>query len=115
MESAVSHYALCDVVKHIYIIWSESSAPPERFTAKFAGRSHPTISFLVQTKDSLNNRFRPLDGLPHTDGIFAVDDDMRVSCDDLSLGYEVNLFFEIHSCSYAYFIGYIFVHLGLAQ
>jgi Glycosyl transferase family 64 domain len=39
-------------------------------------------------EDSLNNRFKPLEG-PHTDTIFAVDDDIRVPCVQLSLGYEV--------------------------
>lgn len=46
------------------------------------------MTFRVETVDSLNNRFRPLDG-PHNDAIFSVDDDMRVSCEDLSLAYDV--------------------------
>ena len=41
----------------------------------------------MHTVDSLNNRFLPISG-PHTEAIFSVDDDMRVSCEDLSLAYE---------------------------
>ncbi len=44
--------------------------------------------FNVQEKDSLNNRFRPLQG-PHFDAILSVDDDMRIPCADLNLAYEV--------------------------
>ena len=46
------------------------------------------MSFITFEKDSLNNRFKPLSG-PHSDAIFTVDDDMRVPCSELSLGYEV--------------------------
>jgi hypothetical protein len=42
----------------------------------------------MQSQDSLNTRFKPIEG-PHTDSIFTVDDDMRVSCQDLGIGYEV--------------------------
>jgi Glycosyl transferase family 64 domain len=44
--------------------------------------------FSIQSVDSLNSRFKPLEG-PHTDAIFAVDDDMRVPCSDLDVGFEV--------------------------
>lgn len=42
----------------------------------------------MQETGSLNNRFRPLDG-PHLDAVLSVDDDMRISCGDLNLAYDV--------------------------
>ena len=36
----------------------------------------------------MNNRFKPISD-EHTNAIFTVDDDMRVPCTELSLGYEV--------------------------
>jgi len=88
MLDATEHYRSCLLVKHIYIIWSESQPPPERISAKFQGWKHPTVDFLRQDVDSLNNRFKPLPGA-RTDAIFSVDDDMRVDCEDLNLAYEV--------------------------
>jgi hypothetical protein len=46
------------------------------------------VNFTIHFNDSLNNRFKPLDG-PHTNAIFSVDDDMRVSCKELDLAHEV--------------------------
>lgn len=46
------------------------------------------VSFVTHTMDSLNNRFKPLDSLPHQNAIFAVDDDIRVPCRELGLGFE---------------------------
>lgn len=46
------------------------------------------VFFDVQEKDSLNNRFKPIEG-PHTDAILSVDDDMRIPCVDLNLAYDV--------------------------
>eukprot|EP01032_Pedospumella_encystans_P012368 gene12368-14316_t len=88
MLEAIDHYKRCPVVKHIYVVWSEKDPPPERIKAKFEGKVHPSVTFRVETEDSLNSRFRPIDG-PHNDAIFSVDDDMRVPCADLDLAYEV--------------------------
>ena len=87
MQEAVEHYAKCPITKYVYIIWSEKNPPPERITAKYAHVRRPQIFFSSHAKDSLNNRFKPL-LKGHTDAIFAVDDDMRVSCGDLELAYE---------------------------
>jgi hypothetical protein len=46
------------------------------------------VDFRIETVDSLNSRFRPIEG-PHNDAIFSVDDDMRVPCEDLMLAHEV--------------------------
>lgn len=87
MKGAVEHYTRCNVVKYIYIIWSEETLPSEALKSNFAARKHPEIGFSIQKVDSLNTRFKPIEDA-HTDAIFAVDDDMRVSCKDLELGYE---------------------------
>lgn len=88
MEEAIDHYSKCNIVKYVYVVWSEPDPPTEAMISKFSSRSHPWVIFDIHKQDSLNNRFKPLPN-PHTDSIFAVDDDMRVSCDDLALGYEV--------------------------
>ena len=48
------------------------------------------IQVIIDKHDinSLNNRFKPLPE-PHTDGIFAVDDDMRVPCPELDFAFDV--------------------------
>eukprot|EP01034_Spumella_vulgaris_P033936 gene33936-41857_t len=46
------------------------------------------VNFIIQKNDSLNSRFKPLQG-PHFDAILSVDDDMRIPCEDLNLAYEV--------------------------
>lgn len=89
MQDAVEFYASCELTKFIYVIWSDNKPPPQRITAKYANIHHPKITFDQQPIDSLNNRFKPITSGDHTDCIFAVDDDMRVSCNDLSLAYEV--------------------------
>lgn len=88
MSEGVSFYSKCDLVENIHVIWSEKNSPPEEIRKKFATQAHPQVFFDIQDVDSLNSRFKPLTG-PHTDAIFTVDDDMRVSCKDLGLGYEV--------------------------
>lgn len=89
VEDAIDFYAQCEVVKHIFVIWSDSSkAPPQKLTNKFSNWKSPSVTFQLMSTASLNNRFKPLQG-PHTAGIFAVDDDMRVPCEDIALGFEV--------------------------
>jgi hypothetical protein len=50
--------------------------------------SSSQVSFIAHEVDSLNNRFMPLGYLPHRDAIFTVDDDIRVPCHELGLGFE---------------------------
>lgn len=86
MESAIDHYSKCSIVKYITVIWSEKKSPPTRLKKKY-GRSNTNVFFSLNKVDSLNSRFIPLN-TPHTDAIFTVDDDIRVDCEDLELGYE---------------------------
>jgi hypothetical protein len=88
MTDAIDHYKRCKLVGNFHIVWSEKTPPPTNLVAQYAMHSSPKIVFDVHTIDSLNNRFKPLNG-SFTDAIFSVDDDMRVSCADLNLAYEV--------------------------
>lgn len=88
LDDAVEYYAQCDLVKHVKIVWSEQALPPARLTAKYAKWKMPMVAFERHDSDSLNNRFKPLQ-TEHTDAIFAVDDDMRVPCQDLDTAFEV--------------------------
>ena len=88
LESSLNYYVTCPLVKYIYIIWNEDSIPPS-LTDKYSHiKGSPNIQYIIHKSDSLNNRFKPIDG-PHTDGIFTVDDDMRIPCSDLALAHEV--------------------------
>jgi len=99
LENALAHYSKCDYVKYIHVVWCESKLPPERLIQRFSPLKNPTIYFDV-LEDSLNNRFSPLQEGTYTDGIFSVDDDIRVSCQDLKLTHEVVLKYSnlFHIC-----------------
>lgn len=88
LEDAIDYYSQCDLVKYIYIIWSEKQPPTESIIMKYEKFIEPKVIFSTQEIDSLNNRFKPLTQT-YTDSIFTVDDDMRVNCKDLHTGYEV--------------------------
>jgi hypothetical protein len=88
VQDSIEFYAQCEIVKHVYVIWSESQPPPLKLTSKYGNWKTPTVQFQREATGSLNNRFKPLQG-PHTTGIFSIDDDVRVPCDDLALGFEV--------------------------
>ena len=40
---AIDHYSSCPLIKHIYVVWSEKEAPPQRILAKFTNKAHPTV------------------------------------------------------------------------
>ena len=84
---AVEYYRTCNLIGNIHIVWSEKKPPSARLVESFSMYKKPKIVFDVHPIDSLNNRFMPLNG-SHTEAIFAVDDDMRVSCGDLNVAYE---------------------------
>lgn len=51
-------------------------------------KNNTQVHFSIHKVDSLNNRFKPLEG-EHTKAIFSVDDDMRVPCSDLHNAFNV--------------------------
>jgi len=42
---AIDYYSTCEVVKHIYIIWSEAVPPPGRISAKYEKSRNPSVSW----------------------------------------------------------------------
>jgi hypothetical protein len=54
----------------------------------FFNYSNLQIHFDIHRNDSLNNRFKPLPE-PYTNGIFSVDDDMRIPCSELAIAFDV--------------------------
>jgi hypothetical protein len=110
LSSAVRHYAdTCGQdygVAQVFIIWAELNVePPEpnhffqrqdddlHATAKVKHESSDTnskraaVSILRVPKDSLNSRFLPIPNL-QSNGIFMVDDDIRVACSDLQRAFQ---------------------------
>lgn len=87
-KDAVQHYANCDRVHSIRVVWSENSSVPQECCDKdwFSGKKR--VYYDKYETTSLNNRFVPPEGLS-TDAVFAVDDDIRVPCSDLDFAYEV--------------------------
>mmetsp|Transcript_61295 Transcript_61295/g.71665 ORF Transcript_61295/g.71665 Transcript_61295/m.71665 type:complete len:478 (+) Transcript_61295:69-1502(+) len=107
LQDAIIHYAeTCGKksgVQHVYIVWCDLSEEPPSSQSFFEGsngsnlrnssatkknifnRSH--INIMKMEKDSLNSRFLPISGL-QTDGVFMVDDDVRVDCLSLKRGFE---------------------------
>lgn len=88
LVGALDHYSKCPRVKYIRIVWSESQTPPQDLVKKYSNMKDPEVFFDVYASTSINNRFTPLKS-PHTDGIFTVDDDMRVPCLELDFAFDV--------------------------
>ncbi|KAG7371998.1 glycosyl transferase family 64 protein [Nitzschia inconspicua] len=108
LRQAVQHYAdACGTkyrVGQVFVVWAEQNVTvpsPESFfdnsNAKAVRTStnnketgHPTraeVTVLQVSKDSLNSRFEPIPQLITT-SVFMVDDDIRVSCPSLRLGFQ---------------------------
>jgi hypothetical protein len=85
---AVDHYSKCLRTKYIHIVWSEKAKPSNELLDKYSKQMDPQVIFDIYEQDSLNNRFTPLKG-SSTDGIFSVDDDMRVPCLELDFAFDV--------------------------
>lgn len=84
LVKSIRHYGQCPGVDAIRIVWSESPDPP-RHLADLS----PTVPvrFDVHTRNSINNRFLPLEDLA-TDAVFNVDDDILVDCASLQFGFD---------------------------
>ena len=82
-------------ISQVFVLWAdqETTTPDLQF---FFGsdqegnddtlRNRPTLQFVKSPKDSLNSRFLPIPDLS-TDALFMVDDDLKVSCESLQLGF----------------------------
>jgi hypothetical protein len=90
LRRTVAHYAACAGVDAVHVVWSESPEPPEslRQSIVSSARRRGNVRFVVNQRDSLNNRFRPIRELA-TDAVFSVDDDLLVPCSTLRFAYSV--------------------------
>ena len=78
LETFLSHYHRCSVVKQIQVIWSdpENNAPVEWSKRYVDGR----VIFEVHQTNSLNHRFHNITPVP-TEAVLSIDDDLVVPCD----------------------------------
>jgi Glycosyl transferase family 64 domain len=100
LRQAVQHYAgNCGTkyrVGQVFVVWAEQGvsvpSPESFFDEKSAIRKNnlstrASVEVLQVSKDSLNSRFEPIPQLITT-SVFMVDDDIRVACPDLLLGFQ---------------------------
>ena len=103
LKRALKHYVRCENVEHIRVVWSEQTAPPNIWSkedakdffaeppAKKRGGGGAVQQAFVRydwhPTTSIQNRFTPLENLP-TEAVFHVDDDVRIPCNKLSLGFQ---------------------------
>jgi hypothetical protein len=96
LQEAVTHYAdTCGRtfgVDQVFIVWADpETTPPELsdlfLTEHTESNNRASVDVLKKKKDSLNSRFEPIPQLK-SDAIFMVDDDVRVSCPSLALGFQ---------------------------
>jgi Glycosyl transferase family 64 domain len=100
LREAVSHYAdTCGRkfgVDQVFIVWAEQGTTPPQVASLFMSGSttndaliqnRADVQVLKVAKDSLNSRFEPIEQLK-SDAIFMVDDDVRVSCPTLLMGFQ---------------------------
>jgi len=95
LKRAVAHYSGCAAVDAVHVVWSEPRDPPEALRRSVLNCSRllregraAEVRFVVNRQDSLNNRFRPIEGLT-TDAVFSVDDDLIVPCSTLRFAFNV--------------------------
>ncbi|KAF7097397.1 hypothetical protein CFC21_099220 [Triticum aestivum] len=90
LKRAVAHYSVCAGVDAIHVVWSEPREPPEalRRSVLNCSRAAADVGFVMNRGNSLNNRFRPIQGL-RTDAVFSVDDDLVVPCSTLRFAFGV--------------------------
>lgn len=82
-------------ISQVFVLWAdqETSTPDLQYFFGFDQkvndntlRNRPTLQFVKSPKDSLNSRFLPIPDLS-SDALFMVDDDLKVSCESLQLGF----------------------------
>eukprot|EP00904_Undaria_pinnatifida_P003716 jgi/Undpi1/13345/HiC_scaffold_8.g03004.m1 len=82
LAEAVRHYAACEGVESVRVVWSEQSPPPDPVTSP-ALFDHPKpVRIQRNPTTSINNRFIPPSDLS-TEAVFVVDDDISVPCEHL--------------------------------
>ena len=115
LRDAVQHYAeTCGKryrVSQVFVVWADQELEPPDSGSFFSisdnadklrgdkneiviqqqqltgSSNRATVEVLKKSKDSLNSRFEPISQL-QTNSVFMVDDDVRVSCPSLLLGFQ---------------------------
>ncbi|KAF0932681.1 hypothetical protein E2562_011978 [Oryza meyeriana var. granulata] len=97
LRRSVAHYSGCAGVDAVHVVWSEPQEPTEELRGSILNCSRgqgggaaavAEVRFVINTEDSLNNRFKPIQGLT-TDAVFSVDDDLIVPCSTLRFAFGV--------------------------
>ncbi|KAJ3676004.1 hypothetical protein LUZ60_003416 [Juncus effusus] len=94
LKRTVLHYASCNGVDSIHVVWSERNPPQDSLkqTLKQAvaksTKREIVIIFDLNSEDSLNNRFKEKNELK-TDAVFSIDDDVICPCSAMEFGYTV--------------------------
>lgn len=77
LEFFLDYYKTCDVVNQIQVVWSDQqNKPPLDWLSKYPNGK---VVFEVHAKNSLNNRFIPLQEI-RTDAVLSIDDDLIIPC-----------------------------------
>ena len=94
LKKAVAHYATCENIAEIRVVWSEQVPPPTRGeeNGAYFGPKPSMVTYDTHTTTSIQNRFDP----PATNGanaistraVFNVDDDVRMPCAALTRGFD---------------------------
>ncbi|RDX84577.1 Glycosyltransferase family 64 protein C4 [Mucuna pruriens] len=96
LKQTVAHYASCQSVDAIHVVWSESEQPTEtlktylnKIVALKSQKAHKlNFKFDIHADDEPKSRFKPIKDL-RTDAIFSVDDDVIVPCSTLDFAFSV--------------------------
>uniref|UniRef100_J3MHF3 Glycosyl transferase 64 domain-containing protein n=1 Tax=Oryza brachyantha TaxID=4533 RepID=J3MHF3_ORYBR len=95
LKRSVAHYSGCAGVDAVHVVWSEPQEPTEELLGSILncsrrgqGGGAAEVRFVINNEDSLNNRFRPIEGLT-ADAVFSVDDDLIVPCSTLWFAFGV--------------------------
>lgn len=86
LRNAVEHFAKCERVHSIQIIWSDLKESPPKKERFFSPLAASKSVFEVHPVDSLNNRFNALLEI-ETDAVFSIDDDLRIDCKTLDAAF----------------------------
>lgn len=117
LQKSVRHYSKCPEIDAIRVIWCEGEPPPEPALAPTYYSDLKEVRYDVMPDSSLNNRFRPIEGL-RTEAVFSIDDDIYMGCSELNKAFKmwqkrkrslVGFFPRLHDlnpdCRYNYMLG----------
>eukprot|EP00959_Pyramimonas_sp_CCMP1952_P281765 5889445-Pyramimonas_sp.AAC.1 len=90
LKRSIRHYASCPNVDTIRVVWSDQDNAPPTANDSDAQFFSPCVEVVYDQhpSTSLNNRFKPIDGL-RTEAVFNVDDDVNVDCSSLDFAHQV--------------------------